>query len=232
MMTPEQDKAVLAKWDELGKKQNPNFDITKDVNYAYLFHHFSEEDQDVAWELIPKYKEIRHRIQELMEGQRQPDEIGGGIPMYVLPSNKNTVTDETALKMVKQYIDETLENVSEEEFSEEIMEVIKDGKYEIYDESKHGDLDYDDELDYELSEIRSDMSYEGSSDGTCYYALSEYVVHLTKMPDVTDYILTPTYNDQIKKSNFYKTGFDMYMYNVSFFFSEDGRIIIKNGEEE
>ena len=116
-MSPEEDKAVLAKWDELGKKQNSDFDINKDVNYAYLFHHFSEEDQEEAWQLIPEQKEIRQRIQELMDGQRTADELGGGIPMYVLPSNKNEVSDDTALKMVKQYIQETLETAPEEEFS-------------------------------------------------------------------------------------------------------------------
>ena len=231
-MTPEQDKAVLAKWDELGKKQNPNFDITKDVNYAYLFHHFSEEDQDEAWELIPEHKEVRQRIQELMEGQRQPDEIGGGIPMYVLPSNKNTVSDETALKMVKHYIDQTVDAVSVKEFSDELLEIIINARYEIFDKVKHAGAGCDDDSDYELREIRFLYCSGKRSAGKCYYALKEYVVHLTKVSDVTNYILTPAYNDQVKKSNFYKTGFDMYMYNVSFFFSEDGRIIIKNGEEE
>lgn len=231
-MTPEQDKAVLAKWDELGKKQDSNFDITKDVNYAYLFHHFSDEDQDEAWELIPEHKEVRQRIQELLEGQRQPDEIGGGIPMYVLPSNKNTVSDETALKMVCSYMKNTLEHVDKEYMSEELLEALQKCQCEIYNKEKHSDVEFQDNMICEVWELREELTEEDFPNCSSYYALHEYVVYLTKDDDVTNYIMTPTFKKEYRELDFFKTGFQMYLLGISVRIADDGRILVFNNSNE
>jgi hypothetical protein len=231
-MTDEQDKLILAKWQELGQKQNQDFDINKDVNYAYLFCHFAEEDQEEAWQLIPEHKEVRKRIDELLAGSMGEDEMGDGIPMYVLPSGKNIPSADFAIDLVKEHFSSIKKYISEDEFSDELKSILNSPQFEAFNKDQHSYSDSDEDLEYEVSEILSEYSCDAGQEAMCYYALDEYVVHMTKIPDVTNYIMTPTFTDEYKNSHLYDNGFKMYLSNISYWLMNDGKVVVKIGDEE